>query len=179
MRIISGKFKGRVFDPQPGLPIRPTTDRAREGLFNILVHRYDIEDADCLDLFAGAGGVTFELLSRGAASVVSVDKNFRCIDFIQKTIHKLGEDEKNIIRDDVARFLKMTRKKFDLIFADPPYEMTGQTDLIRAVFENKLLNPEGLLVWEHDSKNSYAQIPQLIETREYGKGAFSFFREVK
>ena len=176
MRIISGKHKGRVFEPPAGLPIRPTTDRAREGLFNILAHRYDIEGADCLDLFAGAGGVSFELLSRGAASVISVDKNYGCIDFIAKTLRKLDEPERNAIRDDVARFLKTTKNKFDLIFSDPPYALLGQVDMIRSVFEKQLLNEGGLLVWEHDAHTSFEHIPQHFETREYGKGAFSFFR---
>ena len=176
MRIISGKYKGRIFDPPPGLPIRPTTDRAREGLFNILSHRYEIEEKKCLDLFSGAGGVTFELLSRGASSVVSVDKNYGCMDFIRQTLRKLGEDENNVIRDDVERFLKVTKGKFDLIFSDPPYALQAQSEMIRTIFEREILNPEGMLVWEHDSHTTFNYLPQHFETREYGKGSFSFFR---
>lgn len=178
MRIVSGKYRGRVFDPPSGLPIRPTTDRNREALFNILVHRYDIRNTDCLDLFAGAGGITYELLSRGAQSVISVEQHQGCAAFIQQTLDKLGEVNGKIVKEDVFRFLKRCNSEFDLVFADPPYALDGQEGMVATICE-KLLKPSGILILEHDTRMNFEDLPGCIDHRDYGKGSFSFFESMK
>lgn len=176
MRIISGKYKGRVFNPPLGLPIRPTTDRSKEALFNILSHRYEIEDKECLDLFSGSGGLAYELLSRGAKNVVLVEKDFGCLKFISETLAKLDAQNAKLVKSDVLPFIKSQSQTFDLILADPPYALLGQKEMVKTIF-NRLLNQGGLFVLEHDQTNSFEQVEGFQDFRKYGKASFSFFEK--
>ena len=175
MRIIGGKYSRRLIHPPKNLPVRPTTDLAKESLFNILRHQVDFQDKNALDLFAGTGSISYELASRGCAQVISVDQNYRCIRFIKETSQGF---EMNIkaVRADVFRFIKSTPLKFDLIFADPPYSLEGIENISQMIFEHQLLNPGGLLVVEHPGSIDLSEQPGFSSHRNYGKVNFSFFR---
>lgn len=175
MRIISGKYRRRRIQAPKNLPARPTTDQAREGLFNILGHRYAIEDARVLDGFAGTGAVSFEFLSRGAASITAVDKHGASLAFIKKTFKEWGESDSRVIRKDMKRFLQSCEDSFDFIFMDPPYAMDGLEDLIKLCFEGDLLAENGVLILEHATQYRFDQLPQYEESRSYGGSSFSFF----
>ncbi|MFK5857129.1 MAG: 16S rRNA (guanine(966)-N(2))-methyltransferase RsmD [Bacteroidota bacterium] len=175
MRIISGKYKRRVITPPKNLPVRPTTDMAKESLFNILGNYLDFEDKTALDLFAGTGNISYELVSRGCSSVTSVDKDFGCVKFINDTAHKLNMPELHSIRMDVFRYLGSLRQKFDIIFADPPYQLDNITDVSSLVFENELLNSDGWLIVEHPREIDFSESLHFYEHRKYGRVNFSFF----
>ncbi len=176
MRIIGGKYSRRVLRPPKSLPVRPTTDLAKEGLFNILMHRVDFNGKAALDLFTGTGSIAFELFSRGCRPVVAVDKNFQCIRFVGQASEGFGMDDLQAVRADVFRFVKTTPLKFDLIFADPPYDLEGIESIPSIVYENVLLNAGGLLIVEHPGSIDFSQKPNFEEHRKYGKVNFSFFR---
>lgn len=179
MRIISGIYKGFQFDPGKKFNMRPTTDRNREALFNILSHRFDLEGLDVLDVFAGAGGVSYEFASRGAASVVSVEKNPGLCRFIIQTFEKLDYDSFEVYCQDAFAFLKNASvQSFDLIFADPPYADSGIRRLPELILEYEILRPGGLLIVEHGSQQSFEGV-QPEEQRHYGQSTFSFFPEEK
>ncbi|MEI6576069.1 MAG: 16S rRNA (guanine(966)-N(2))-methyltransferase RsmD [Bacteroidota bacterium] len=175
MRIISGSHRGRRLVTPTNLPVRPTTDMAKEALFNILVNRIDFEVTRVLDLFAGTGNLTFEFASRGCPEVTAVELNFKCIEFIKKTTGVLDFHTIRVMRADAIQFIRHNRKNYELIFADPPYEMEGVDLIPGLIFENKLLSPNGLLILEHDEKVGFRQYPEFLETRNYGKVNFSFF----
>jgi 16S rRNA (guanine(966)-N(2))-methyltransferase RsmD len=177
VRIISGKYKGRAFQPPKNLPVRPTTDFAKTGLFNLLSNRIDFQACCSLDLFAGTGSISLELASRGCNSVTSVDRDAGCIQFIKNTIERL--EEKNIlaIKSDVFKYLSSCKSKFDIIFADPPFEAVYRKDLHEFVFNNGLLKENGMLVIEHTSSESWEHLPHFDFSRSYGNVAFSFFRK--
>jgi len=175
MRIIGGKFGGLRLNP-PGLPsVRPTTDVAKEALFGILGNRMDLDGADCLDLFAGTGGISFELASRGARSVVAVDISFKCIRYISETCKKLGISEIEPKKSDVFRFVRSATEDCDFIFADPPYDMPELPGLANRVFERGLLRPGGTMAIEHPAMRKMDASPYLTETRKYGHSSFSFY----
>jgi 16S rRNA (guanine(966)-N(2))-methyltransferase RsmD len=176
MRIISGTYGGRRFDAPRNLPARPTTDIAKESLFNILVNSMDLEGIRALDLFSGTGSISFELLSRGAERVVSVEKGNIQQGYIQKVhdLLKLGP-EHQLVRGDVFRFLHSCREGFDFIFADPPYDLKELPDVPRLVLEGDLLRPGGLFVMEHGKTNDFSGHPWFSELRTYGAVHFSFF----
>lgn len=175
MRIISGSHRGRRIITPTNLPVRPTTDLAKEALFNILMNRIDFEETRVLDLFAGTGNISFEFASRDCPEVTAVEQNFKCIEFMKKTTMLLAFTTLRVIRSDVYQFIRQNRKTYDLVFADPPYEMESVDELPGLIFKNKLLNPAGLLILEHDKKISFKHYPELLETRIYGKVNFSFF----
>lgn len=175
MRIVGGTHRGRVIRPPKGLPVRPTTDQAKEGLFNILVHRFDLEGASVLDCFAGTGNMSYEFLSRGAAKVQAVDQNTRCVRFIQETFRTLGAEKSKARRAKVDSFLNQAQGPFDIIFMDPPYGMDGITDLIKTCFSRHLLAEDGLLILEHPVQEDYQDSPYFYELRKYGSSAFTFF----
>ncbi len=179
MRIIGGKFKGRKFNPPADKwPTRPTTDFAREALFNILNNRFYWEDIRALDLFGGAGGHCFELISRGTTDVTYVEKYYPCVKFVQATIKEMGEEDKlKIIRGDVFRFLKSCDTPFDYIFADPPYQLPTLDLLPDLIFNQHLLSPEGIFVLEHGSQHTFQNHPYFSEERKYGNTIFSFFEQ--
>ena len=173
MRIISGKFKGRRINPPNNILARPTTDFAKEGLFNLLANRVDFEETDVLDLFAGTGSVSLEFISRACKSVTAVELNERHCAFIRKTCNDLKIDDLILIKSDVFRF--KTQRKYDLIFADPPYDFAKFAEMPDFIFENNLLNSNGLFVLEHSAKNNFSSHPNFTEHRRYGNVNFSFF----
>lgn len=174
MRIIGGKHKGKnIFAPK-NLPVRPTTDFAKESLFNILNNRIDFEDLKLLELFAGTGNIGYEFSSRGCADITSVDVDFNCIRFIKKQNRELDFPNK-VIRCEAFRFLKQCKESYNFIFADPPYQMEGVSDLPNLIFDNNLLKPNGILVVEHEKHLDFSEHPSFQETRRYGKVHFSFF----
>lgn len=176
MRIISGTYGGRRFDAPRNLPARPTTDIAKESLFNILINRMDLEGIHALDLFSGTGSISFELLSRGAERVVSVEKGSVQQNYIAK-VHELLHlgVEHQLVRGDVFRYLNSCREGFDFIFADPPYDLRELPEVPRLVLEGELLKPGGLFVMEHGKTNDFSAHPLFREMRTYGAVHFSFF----
>ena len=178
IRIISGIHKGRRIKAPKGLPVRPTTDRAKESLFNILGHSIYWEEATVLDLFAGTGNISYECASRGCPHVVAVDAHPGCTRFIQKTAEALELPIRTYKRD-VLTFLKQSEEPFDLIFADPPYDIpeTELTALASLCLERGLLKKGGVLVIEHSPKKDLSQQEGFTEVRKYGSSVFSFFRE--
>lgn len=176
MRIIGGYLGGRIIQAPAGLPARPTTDYAKSGLFNLLNNEIDFEDIEVLDLFAGLGGISYEFISRGAKNVTAVDVNFKTVEFIKSTSQKLKINNLKAIRSDVFRYLKSCQNKFDLIFADPPFEMEETDELIPLIEELKLLKPGGLLVIEHQSNRTLKFPERISSDRTYGNCSFAFVR---
>ncbi len=176
MRIIGGQFKGYRFNPPSKMPARPTTDRAKESLINILLSRDAIENKNCLDLFSGTGNMAYEFDSQGAKKVTAVDVNFHSIEFIKNTFKDLKFDACKVIKADVFKWLKQESKEpFDLIFVDPPYDHIGMSQIPSLVFDQNLLAFNGLLVIEHRNSLSF-QNTELIDVRDYGQSRFSFFK---
>ena len=176
MRIITGIYKGRHFDIPRSFKARPTTDFAKENIFNVLNGYIDFEDAVALDLFAGTGSISYELLSRGCASVVSVELDRDHARFISECLKKLGTDKDILIRGDVFRFLKSCHQQFDFIFADPPYSLPELPKIPSLIFEYGLLKEDGILVFEHGKQNNFSDHPHFLEHRSYGSVNFSIFR---
>ncbi len=176
MRIVSGKYKGKRIEAPKNLPVRPTTDMAKEALFNILNNRYYFDEISVLDLFAGIGSISLEFASRGCTDVTSVDRHPGCVKFLEKTSQALGA-ELQCLKSDVFDYLKKTGKKFDVIFADPPYDLEKAEfeSLVNLVMERELLKPDGSLILEHGSKMSFAEHLSFEESRKYGGSSFSFF----
>ncbi|MBS4056694.1 MAG: RsmD family RNA methyltransferase [Bacteroidales bacterium] len=177
MRIIRGTHQRRLIHPPAGLPVRPTTDMAKESLFNVLENYIDFEGIKALDLFAGTGNISYEMASRGCSQVLAVDSNSRCVKFIGDTASSLKLVQLQVIRTDVFRFLSSPYQRFDLVFADPPYEMTETALLPELVLSGNLLNPDGLFVLEHSRGHDFSAVKGFLEHRKYGKVNFSFFRQ--
>lgn len=177
MRIIGGSHAGLRLQPPTSLPVRPTTDMAKEALFNVLQHRIDFDGVDVLDLCAGTGNVTFEIASRGAGRITAVDIHFKCIQYINSTARKLDLVSVKGVRADVLKFIASCKDPFDFIFADPPYEMPQLPDIPRRIFDGGLLKPGGWLVLEHATTRKIPAYTQLVETRKYGYSSFSFYHE--
>lgn len=176
MRIISGKYGGRKIDPPSKMPFtRPTTDIAKEGLFNILQNSIDIEGAKTLDLFGGTGSISYELASRGAAELTIVEKDLKMAAFIEKNIQLLGIEDATLVRSEVFQYIGYCEETFDFIFAGPPYALTTIDDLPRQIFERKLLKPGGWFVIEHTPRNNYKDFPFYARERNYGTTIFSIF----
>ena len=178
MRIISGQFKSRRFTAPKHLPVRPTTDRAKEALFNILGHQYFLDEMKVLDLFAGIGSISFEFASRGTTDLTAVDRNQGCTDFINKTANELGI-ELQVFTQDVAQFISQTDNSYDIIFADPPYELNEEEfrSLIDLIFDNHLLKEKGILILEHSKHTDLSLHPKFVQERNYGLSTFSWFEE--
>lgn len=176
MRIITGKYKGRHFDIPHSFKARPTTDFAKENIFNVLRAYIDFEDSAALDLFAGTGSISLELLSRGASTVVSVEMDRDHAAFIAQCVKKLGDDSCRIIRGDVFRFIKSCRQQFDFIFADPPYVLPKIPEIPDMIFEKNMLKDCGIMVVEHGSRDDFSHHARFVEHRAYGSVNFSIFR---
>lgn len=176
MRIIGGKLKGLRFYPPSNLPVRPTTDMAKEALFNILNNQLDFEGIKVLDLFSGTGNISMEFASRSAAEVVSVDINMGCIKYLKEISKKHQMDNIMPFKADVFKFLKEETETFDLIFADPPYDLPQIPLIAEMVFNKGLLKPDGVLIIEHPSNKKLDIHPNFSEQRKYGYSSFSFFR---
>lgn len=176
MRIISGQFKSRRINAPKHLPVRPTTDRAKEALFNILYHQYDLVDLKVLDLFAGIGSITFEFASRGTTQITAVDQNRGCTDFINSTAEELGI-QIEIKTQDVLYFLETSNETYDIVFADPPYELSDDefNAIIDLVFEHNLLDADGILILEHSKHTNLSKHVFYDHNRVYGHSVFSWF----
>ncbi len=175
MRIVSGTHKGRNISPPTHLPVRPTTDFAKESLFNILYNYMDFEGMQVLDLFAGTGNISYEFASRGCSKVWAVENNIKCFNFITQCAEKLKFTAIHPVQANVFSFLKMHRDAYDIIFADPPYELANIQEIPDLIFENNMLKEEGWLILEHSKANDFSSHPKLFQHREYGKVNFSFF----
>lgn len=176
MRIIRGKYGRRRFDVPTNITARPTTDFARENIFNVIENLIDIEGIDALDLFAGTGAITFELLSRGARQVTSVEKASTQYSFISKVSRQLGADNLRLVRGDALRFIASASSRFDLVFADPPYDMPGFAEIPQKVLESGLLKPGSIFIIEHSKKLDFSSLPNFMQHRAYGSVNFSIFR---
>jgi 16S rRNA (guanine966-N2)-methyltransferase len=179
MRIVSGSHRSRRITPPNGLPVRPTTDLAKESLFNILNNRIDFEEISVLDLFAGTGNISYEFASRGAREIMAVELNPKCSAFIEKTAEALEFKIMSVVRTNVFTFLPVMKRQFDLIFADPPFESEDIDKLPDLIFNNKLLADDGWLVIEHPRNVKFQIHTNFTEHRQYGKVNFSFFRNSK
>lgn len=176
MRIVGGTFSGRRFSPPSSTPARPTTDVAKEGLFNTLQNIIELDGITTCDLFGGTGSISYELASRGAEDLTLVERDMTNINFIKKTSKELGiADKLNIIRGDVFKFMKQQIGQYDFIFAGPPYALQNIDDLPMLVFEKKMLAEGGVFVLEHTPRNDYQQHSRFLRMKNYGTTVFSFF----
>ena len=178
MRIITGQYKGRHFDVPRSFKARPTTDFAKENIFNVLNAYIDFEGTTALDLFSGTGSISLELLSRGCSTVVSVEADRDHHAFLKQCLSKLPTDRCMAIRGDVFRFVKSCRQQFDFIFADPPYALKELSSIPDLIFSRNLLKPDGIFVFEHGKDNDFSSHPCFVEHRSYGSVNFSLFRSV-
>lgn len=176
MRIVSGKHKGKRIVAPKKLPVRPTTDFAKEALFNILNNQYHFSALKVIDLFSGTGNITYEFGSRGAVEIIAVDAHYECVKFINKTSETLDLPVRTV-KSDVLKFLEKTSESANIIFADPPYdfEATALQNIVETVFSRELLEEGGSLIIEHSSKLDLSQIDHFSTLRKYGNSVFSFF----
>ncbi|MGG7036734.1 MAG: 16S rRNA (guanine(966)-N(2))-methyltransferase RsmD [Flavobacterium sp.] len=176
MRIISGKYKGRRISPPKNLPVRPTTDMSKEALFNVLNNHFNFSELKILELFAGTGSISYEFASRGCTPILCVDGDMGCVNFIKKTAKEFDFDI-TAIKSDVFKFLEKHRGAYDIIFADPPYDLSQQDfeKIIELIFENELLDEEGMLVVEHSKYTKLDHMSNYSFQKNYGGSVFSFF----
>lgn len=179
MRIIGGKYKGRWISTVPGLKARPTTDLARESLFNILTNRINFENICVLDLFSGTGSVSFEFASRGVKCIHSIEIDSKHVQGIKKGIDRLREKNIKVVRIDVKTYLKTCKSKYDIIFADPPYDLEWILKLPDLILKSDILTEDGFIILEHPKNISYNDHPHFFEHRRYGSVNFSFFKPPK
>lgn len=175
MRIISGKYKGRRLLPPSNITARPTTDFAKESLFNLLTNRVNFEEIRVLDLFAGTGSISLEFLSRGARSVTSVEMASLQLEFMRKTAKQLNINNWLVTRSDVFQYIKRCNIQFDVVFADPPYQMPELPDLPEILFENNIITAGGMFILEHPKQYDFSSKPCFAEHRKYGNVNFTFF----
>lgn len=178
MRIIGGSHKGLRLSPPRNLPVRPTTDKAKEALFNLLQHRINLAEIAALDLFSGTGSISFELASRGAGRVVSVEKNYHGYRFIKETAAKLELEQIQPVRANVFAFLRGCQDSFDLIFADPPFDMDRIGTIPSLILEQNLLAPDGILILEHPTSYRLPESPKPDEIRKYGHASFAIYTNI-
>ena len=179
MRIISGKNKGHIIRPPKGLPIRPTTDRSKESLFNILENRYYLPESSCLDLFSGGGTISLEFCSREVQSLLSIDIHPKCVSFLKSESDKLGFDQIQILKMDVMVYLKNYKEQFDIIFCDAPYAWKQYDAMVRLVIDNGFIAKDGVFILEHHSVTKMDHFPELTEQRAYGQNILSFFKNLE
>lgn len=175
MRIIRGRYQRRQIVAPANLPVRPTTDMARESLFNILNNYVDYEDCSVMDLFAGTGAVSLEFVSRGAREVTSIDINNQCTDFIKQCATQFGINNLHVVRADVFDLLKRANRRFDIVFADPPYAIDNLAALPDLVFDRVVLTDDGIFILEHPAEYTFEEHPHFWQHRAYGKVNFTFF----
>ncbi|MDG1398030.1 MAG: RsmD family RNA methyltransferase [Polaribacter sp.] len=180
MRIISGKLKGRRLKAPKKLPVRPTTDMAKEGLFNILNNLYYFDSISVIDLFSGTGNISYEFASRGSKNIYAIDANYNCIKYIYNTAKELDLDI-NTYKSDVYKFLEKTSMKADIIFADPPYDFEANKflEIANTVFEKNMLNEEGVLIIEHSKHTDLSNHKNHSYDKRYGGNVFSFFENLE
>lgn len=177
MRIISGKYGGRRFSPPPSFKARPTTDFAKENLFNVLNNEIDWEETSALDLFGGTGSISFELASRGCTYVTCVEKQFAHAAFIEKVQEQLKISNMKVFKMDVFKYLDYNKEQFDLIFADPPYDLKNFADVPRLILEKDLIKDGGVFILEHPRDMDFSELPLFREKRVYGSVNFSIFEK--
>jgi len=176
VRIVAGKYKGRNIQAPASLPVRPTTDYAKSGIFNILNNHFDFENINVLDLFCGTGNISFEFASRGSTNITCVDAHNGCIKFVNEFAHKIDAPGIKTIRSDVFKFIRSHSQKYDIIFADPPFDLK-ETDLLAdLIFQKELLKKDGWLIIEHLNKRTLSSEIFPAEVREYGNCAFSIYK---
>lgn len=176
MRIIGGALRGKQIIAPSNLPVRPTTDFAKEGLFNILNNRIDFEDLTVLDLFSGTGNISLEFASRGAKKITSIDMHSPCVNFVRETAKSLKLTNVFTERSDAFKYIDKCTYAFDLIFADPPYELPNLETIPELVFSKNILNPDAWFIIEHGPRTDFSSKPFFVDTRKYGNVNFSFFK---
>lgn len=176
MRIIGGRLKGRLIEPPAGYAARPTTDFAREGLFNILGNEYEFEDLSVLDLFGGTGAISYEFASRGAARVYCVEMSRENATFIKREAARLGLPNVIMVRDNVFDFIPLCHEKFDIVFADPPYALEGLEGIPDKIFGKDILHPDCYFILEHGGGHDFTGHPRFVKERTYGRVHFTFFK---
>ncbi|MGC9332105.1 MAG: 16S rRNA (guanine(966)-N(2))-methyltransferase RsmD [Bacteroidales bacterium] len=177
MRIIAGKFKGKHIKIPPSFSSRPTTDFARESLFNILNNHYNLNEIRFLDLFSGSGAISFEMFSRGCEAISCVEINRLQSDFIKKVFKELKADTVSVYNANAISYLEKVQQEYHIIFADPPFDTEDYQEIHRLVFERNLLRPGGLLVIEHNKTHNFSWFPHFLEHRRYGGVHFSIFEQ--
>ncbi len=177
MRIVSGKYRGRTIEPPRNLRARPTTDFAKENLFNVLANHVDFEVCDVLDLFAGTGSISYEFASRGARSVTAVEINPVHHRFIRQTAGALGIDNLYAVKANAFLYLRNASKQFDIVFSDAPYDLEGASEVIDMVLSGNILRDGGILIYEHAKKFDFSDHPQFWQLRSYGSVRFSLFKK--
>lgn len=177
MRIVGGEYKGRIFRPNKKFKARPTTDIAKEGLFNILENRYDFSTKNVLDLFAGTGSIGYEFVSRGCTEATLIENNFIHYRFILDVLESLNIKNTNVYKTDAFKFIKNFKGKFYFIFADPPFDLKDFNKIPDSVFEADILSEDGLFILEHPIEYQFSKHKNFKEIRNYGKVNFSFFEK--
>ncbi|MCK5823437.1 MAG: RsmD family RNA methyltransferase [Bacteroidales bacterium] len=177
MRIISGIYKKKIISPPKNFKLRPTTDMAKEALFNIITNNFDIDKISVLDLFSGTGSISYEFASRGCNSIVSIEKNYKHVAFIQNTAKQLNFTQIKAVKADVFSYLNSSKLSFDIIFADPPYDLKEIKSIPECVFSKNLLNNNSWLIVEHSEKTDFSETPYFKEVRAYSKVHFSIFEK--
>lgn len=175
MRIIRGIYGRRRFDVPTNITARPTTDFARENIFNVIENLVDLEGLSALDLFAGTGAISFEFLSRECGAVTSVEKAATQYNFIRSVSQKLGAQNHRVVRGDVLRFLETATQPYDVVFADPPYDMPGFAEIPGRILASKVVKPGTLVVVEHSKAHDFSALPHFVQHRAYGSVNFSLF----
>jgi 16S rRNA (guanine(966)-N(2))-methyltransferase RsmD len=175
MRIISGKYKSRRFDVPKSFKARPTTDFAKENIFNVIGNLIDLEDTVALDLFSGTGSIAFELISRGCREVVCVEKDPAHYAFIKKVKSELAAENLTTLKTDVFKYIESAKQTFDFIFADPPYSLPTLSKIPEMIFSHRLLKPESVFIMEHPKEQDFSQLPFFVQQRVYGAVNFSVF----
>lgn len=176
MRIISGEMRGRRFNPPDNFSARPTTDMAKESLFNVLNNLVNFEELKILDLFSGTGSITYEFVSRGCCDVTSIEQNYNHQKFIAKTIKEFGiEDKARSVKADAFKFVSSTAEQYDIIFADPPFDLEKAAELPTLIVDRGLLKDGGMFILEHSGAGKYNAHQYFTQTRSYGKVNFTFF----
>ena len=175
MRVVSGTHKGRVIQTPNNLPVRPTTDFAKEALFNIINNHFELDGLKALDLFCGTGNMSYEFASRGCAEVTSVDSNYTCCEFVKKTSATIKLPQVKVIKSDAFAFLKRNSNSYHIIFCDPPYDMENFELIPELVFKNNLLRSQGWLIVEHGPNTDLSKLENFNEHRKYGNVNFSIF----
>ena len=177
MRIVSGRYRGRIIQPPKNLRARPTTDFAKENLFNVITSHWEIEGVDVLDLFSGTGSISYEFASRGAGSIVSVEINAIHYNYIRSTAKTFGFSEIYAVKANAFLYLKSCPKQFDIVFSDAPYDLEGSGEIVRLVLDNGLLREGGLLIFEHSRNMDFSDRDAFWQLRSYGSVQFSFFKK--
>jgi 16S rRNA (guanine966-N2)-methyltransferase len=176
MRIIGGALRGLRLNPPKNLPVRPTTDLAKEALFNILQNLIEFDAINVLDLFSGTGNISMEFASRGAKQVIAVDRSIHCVNYLKDTARQHKLENIKTYKADVFKYLQLETDQYDLVFADPPYDLNQIPEIPKMIFEKNLVAPGGLLIVEHQSMQNLSQHLAFVEQRKYGHSSFSFFK---